>query len=355
VTLLLVYAGVALGFSFVCSVLEAVLLSVTPAFVGTLIETGHRAGTVLRRLKEDVDRPLAAILTLNTVAHTVGAVGVGAEAQKLWGSESLTIASAVLTLLVLFLSEIIPKTLGAVYWRQLAPWAARILPPMIWCLYPLVWVSQLMAGVFSAGKESSDAVLPEEIAAMARLGFQAGTVDEREGTIVRNLFRLGEVKVRDVMTPRTVMLSLSADTTVDEALDEHGELPFSRIPVWESEPAKVVGYVRRDALLQASRAGYDQPIRELMAPIPIVPESLSVSRLFDSLADEREHIAIAIDEFGGVAGLVTMEDVLETLLGFEIVDEVDPVPDMRALARQRWRQRAERLGISVDEQDVTER
>lgn len=353
-TLLLVYATVALGFSFLCSVLEAVLLSVTPAYVGTLTEKGRKVGTVLRRLKEEVDRPLAAILTLNTVAHTVGAVGVGAEAQKIWGSESLTVASAVLTLLVLFLSEIIPKTLGAVYWRQLAPWAAWILPPLIWVLFPLVWISQLMARIFSGGKKKGGAVLPEEIAAMARLGFKAGTVEEREGTIVRNVFRLGDVKVRDIMTPRTVVVSLAADRTVDEVLDEHGALHFSRIPVWEDEPHNVVGYVRRDALLHAGRGGSDQAIGELMTPILVVPESLSVSRLFDRLADEREHVAIAIDEFGGVAGLVTMEDVLETLLGFEIVDEVDPVPDMRALARQRWRQRAESLGIAVDEQEATD-
>jgi CBS domain containing-hemolysin-like protein len=279
---------------------------------------------------------------------------VGAEAQKLWGSQALTVASAVMTLLVLFLSEIIPKTLGALYWRQLAPWMAWLLPPLIWALFPLVWISKFTARVFSAGKRKGMAVLPEEIAAMTHLGFKAGTVEELEGNIVRNLFRLGNVKVRDIMTPRTVMFSLPASQTVDEVLDEHSELHFSRIPVWTDEPHNIVGYVRRDALLHLGRGGSDREIAALMAPILVVPETLAVSRLFDCFVDDREHLAIAIDEFGSVAGLVTMEDALETLLGLEIVDEVDLAPDMRALARQRWRKRAARLGVSVDEYDGAE-
>ncbi len=347
-TLLLIYVAVALGFSFICSVLEAVLLSITPAYVGTLNEKRPALATTLRKLKEDVDRPLAAILSLNTIAHTVGAVGVGAEAQKLWGSEVLTIASAVLTLLVLFLSEIIPKTLGAVYWRRLAPLAAWLLPPLIWVLFPLVWVSQLMSGMFSAGKKKGRTVLPEEIAAMAQLGFKAGTVEELEGNIVRNLFRLGDVRVRDIMTPRTVVFTLEATRTVASVLDEHSKLPFSRIPLWSEDPHNVVGYVRRDALLDAGRKEGEREIGELMTPILVVPETLTVWRLFERLIDEREHITVVIDEFGSVAGLATMEDVLETLLGLEIVDEVDPVPDMRALARQRWEERAQRLGIPVE-------
>jgi CBS domain containing-hemolysin-like protein len=176
--LLFVYVTAALGISFLCSVMEAVLLSVTPAYIEALSETRRRVGSTLATLKEDVDRPLAAILSLNTIAHTAGAIGVGAEAQKLWGSQALTVASAVMTLLVLFLSEIIPKTLGALYWRQLAPWMAWLLPPLIWALFPLVWISNFTARVFSAGKRKGMAVLPEEIAAMTHLGYKAGTLEE---------------------------------------------------------------------------------------------------------------------------------------------------------------------------------
>ena len=353
-TLLILYVALALGVSFLCSIMEAVLLSVTPPFVAQTERDRPRLGKRLHALKSGIDRPLAAILSLNTIAHTVGAVGVGAEAQKLWGSEALTAASAVLTLLVLFLSEIIPKTLGAVYWRRLAPTAAWLLPPMIFALYPLVWVSQLLARMFSAGKEKGGHISPEEITAMAHLGYKAGTVEEIEGNIVRNLFRLGDVKVRDIMTPRTVVFSLSAGRTVDEVLDSHPDLHFSRIPVWVDEPDNVVGYVRRDALLHAGRKDGGREIGELMVPVLVVPETLPVSKLFDRLTGEREQVAIVIDEFGSLAGLATMEDVLETLLGLEIVDEVDPVADMRALARERWEERAERLGIAVEEDASTD-
>lgn len=348
-TLLLVYVSLALGFSFVCSVLEAVLLSATPAYVASLEERGRSSGATWRRLKEDVDRPLGAILSLNTIAHTVGAAGAGAQAQEIWGSEVLAITSVILTLLILYLSEIIPKTLGAVYWRQLAPTVARILPPLIWMLYPLVWIAELLARLFSRGKVS-EAISPGEITALARLAEEAGTVRGAEQRIVRNLFQLDSVATRDVMTPRTVMFSLDEEATIDEVLETHPELHFSRIPIWRGGVDNVVGYVLKDdLLLAATRGGGTKRLAELEREIPVVVESLPLSRLFERLVEEREHFALVIDGFGSVAGVVTMEDVLETLLGLEIVDEADAVTDMRALARARWRERAARLGLEPDD------
>ncbi|MGD2134765.1 MAG: hemolysin family protein [Gemmatimonadales bacterium] len=344
--LLVVYGLIALGVSFLCSLLEAVLLSVTPSFVGARAVEGTRTGRQLRVLKDDVDRPLAAILSLNTIAHTAGAAGVGAQAVFLWGSAALGIASAALTLMILVLSEIIPKTLGALYWRQFAGFTARTLIVMIWVLWPLVKLSQGVTRVIARRRAAGGGVEREEIHALAELGARDGTLAPREGWLIQNVLSLRSLRTEDIMTPRTVMRALPLETPVADVLDDTTTLQFSRIPVYEQHKDHVTGYVLKDqVLLCAARDEHDRTVGTLAREIVLVPESLSLPDLFSRLMERGEHIAVVVDEYGGTAGIVTMEDVVETVLGLEIVDELDSVEDMQGLARQQWYRRARRLGL----------
>ncbi len=346
-TLLLTYLGTALGFSFLCSVLEAALLSITPAALAGLQHEKPKVGARLRALKEHIDRPLAAILSLNTIAHTVGAAGVGAEAQLLWGSDVLAITSVVLTLLILILSEIIPKTLGALYWRRLTGFVAGVLPPMILLLAPLVWLSQQITG-FLKKRSKIETLSREEFTALLHIGEEQGVFDKSEMRILGNLFRFSSLRTRDIMTPRTVMFSFEENTTVAEAVAEQKALIFSRIPIYRGEPDHVIGYVLKDQiLLLAARDQLRIPLRDVARDVQMVPDSLPLPALFERLLDHREHIAVVVDEYGGVDGVVTMEDVLETLIGLEIIDEMDSVKDMRAMARARWKERAKRTGMAT--------
>ncbi|MCA9530960.1 MAG: HlyC/CorC family transporter [Myxococcales bacterium] len=345
-SLLLLYIGLAVCASFLCSILEAVLLSVSPSFIATLEEDRPAVGRRMRKLKSDVDQPLAAVLSLNTIANTIGAAGVGAQAQRLWGSNALAIASAALTLLILVVAEIVPKTLGAVYWRSLVGFASRALPVLIVVLAPLVWLSRrITTGLRRRGAQAGGQTLSrEELAALATVGREHGLIDESESRILRNLFLLSELRARDIMTPRTVVYMLSTDTTVGEAIEDRSALSFSRIPVWKGEREHVVGYVLKDRLLLlGARGERGREVGTLVRPLVVVPESLAVTQVFERLLQRREHMALVIDEYGGVDGVVTMEDVLETLLGLEIVDEADAVKDMRAMARAKWEERARRM------------
>jgi CBS domain containing-hemolysin-like protein len=342
-SLLLVYVAIALGVSFVCSILEAVLLSITPSYLAKLEQDRPKVGARVRALKLHIDRPLAAILSLNTIAHTVGAAGVGAEAQRLWGSEVLAITSAVLTLLILFVSEIIPKTLGAMYWRRLSGFIAAVLPPLILILLPLVRLSEAITG-FMRRRRVDEKLSREEFAALARVGEEQGVFDESEMRILRNLFLFGSLRTRDIMTPRTVMFSLEENTTVREAMAERGSMVFSRIPIWKETPDQITGYILKDQLLlRAARDELDVPVHAFAREALMVPDTVALPALFENLLDKREHIAVVVDEYGGVDGVVTMEDVLETLIGLEIVDEMDSVKDMRAMARAKWEVRAKHI------------
>lgn len=345
--LLIFYVTLALGISFLCSVMEAVLLSISPSFVAQVETKNLRLGKHLRSLKDDVDRPLAAILSLNTIAHTVGAAGAGAQGAAVFGDAFVGVISAVLTFLILVLSEIIPKTLGAVYWRQLTPWVVRLLVPTIWTMWPLVWMSQGLTKILARGKKQV-LISREELTALADLGAQEGVVHEEESRILKNLFRLGKVQVRDIMTPRTVVFALPADQTVAEVLAAHPEIRFSRLPIFGKNRDDIHGFVlHSDLLIRAAGQQGDVPLSELSRPLETVPSDLSLRQLFERLMNTRAHIALVVDEYGGTAGVVTMEDLLETLIGLEIVDEADVVHDMQELARQKWRERASRLGLTL--------
>ena len=329
--LLVLYLLLALGVSFLCSLTESGLLSLSHARVAVLAKAGRSSGRILERMKENIERPLAAILTLNTVAHTIGAAGVGAEAYVIFGSEWVAVTSVVLTVLILVFSEIIPKTLGVVYAGQLAPFTAYTITGMIYLSYPLVVVFQALSRMLGRGHEQK--LTREEFALIAELGQTEGALHEKEYRIIRNLLRLRKVRVCDVMTPRTVVFMLQKDQTVRQVLDQHRPLRFSRVPIYGEGPDDIAGLVLRHALSSALQDGRGTcALAELAGPVHAVPESAHLDLVLDEFMRRREHLFLAVDEHGGTAGIVTLEDAIETLLGTEIVDETDPVVDMRELA-----------------------
>lgn len=352
--LLIAYVMLALGVSFLCSIMEAVLLSITPSFIEMRAKDGSRTAAKLYALKTDIDRPLAAILSLNTVAHTVGAAGAGAQAAYVYGDAAIGIFSGILTLLILVFSEIIPKTLGAIYWRHLAAPVTRLLIPTIWITWPLVKLSQAITRLLSPA-ERQDAISREEISAMAELGEEQGLLAASESRIIQNLFRFSSLRVKDIMTPRIVVFALPETLTVQEVVEEHHEFRFSRIPIYTETRDDVTGYVLKDdILLKAAQDKGRLTLRELKRDMLVVPDALPLHELFERMLDRLEHIALVVDEYGGVGGVVSMEDVVETILGLEIVDEVDSAEDMQHLARRQWLSRARRLGIVPRELEKSE-
>jgi CBS domain containing-hemolysin-like protein len=350
VTLLALYVGMAIGFSFLCSIAEAVLLSITQPYVEQIREQNPRRAQQLQKLKFDnIDRSLAAILTLNTIAHTVGAIGAGAQANVVFGSYWFGVFSAVMTLLILFASEIVPKTLGAVFWRQLVGptlWYIRIL---IFLLYPVVWVSEILTKIFSFGHKGHE-FSRDELDAMARVGHQSGGLGDKEAKVIRSLLRFGSLRAADIMTPRTVITALKEDLSLDEAAHVSMRYPFARIPVYDQQIDHITGFVMRyDIMLGNHKGQGEEPLSSIRREIPFFPHSATLSSLLESFFDGGHHIAIIVDEYGGVDGLVSMEDIIETLMGLEITDELDEFTDLQDLAREEWLQRAKSLGI-VDEQ-----
>ena len=343
--LILLLAGT-LGFSFLCSILEAVILSVTPSYVVAVTKRRPRTGRLLAGYKRDAERPLAAILALNTIANTAGATGGGAQALALFGSTSVGLVSALLTLLVLFLSEIIPKTIGATHWRALAPPATRVTQWLIYGMFPFVWAGGLLRRVVQRGHRPTR-VSKDELHAIADLGRQEGMVQDSESRVLRNVIRFGSLRVREIMTPRTVVVAFAEQTTVREVLGDRLGLRFSRIPIYAGNIDAVTGYVlKSDLLLSAAEGRSARQLAELKRTIRLVPDTQPLRDLFTRFLDQREHIAVLVDQYGGMAGIVTMEDVVESLLGSEIVDESDVEIDMQKAARRRWQRRARAMGMT---------
>lgn len=343
------YVLLALVFSFLCSVAEAVLLSITPAYIEDQKEKHPRRAVLLKELKQDnVDRSLAAILTLNTIAHTVGAIGAGAQATVVFGSAWFGVFSAVMTLMILFLSEVLPKTLGAVYWSKLAGLTAYYVKGLIVVLYPIVWLSEKFTKLFLRGKKVH-VFSRDEFVAMARVGEQTGQIANNEARMIRNLFRFDSMEVTDIMTPRIVISALPADITIAEGLASIEQKPFSRLPLYQTDIDDITGFVLKDdVLLRIAQGRADEPLASLKRKMLVVPETVSLTTLLENLLKDRHHIALVVDEYGGTAGLVTLEDLVETLTGMEITDEKDAVVDMRALARRQWKERARIMGLDVD-------
>ncbi len=336
---LVFYLVFALGVSFICSLLESVLLSISVAYIALLIKEGHRSGKILKHMKLNINHPLAAILTLNTVANVVGAAGVGSQTYLLFGKEWVALVSGILTLLILVCSEIIPKTLGAVYWKRIAPYAAYLMKFFIIITYPVVKVLEFISS-FISNKKSHETISREEIKVLAEIGRKEGILIEKEARIIKNLLLLSEMRAEDILTPRAVMLAFQKDRTVKQVLQDNLEIPFSRIPVFASDLDEIVGFVHQKELLQKYYTdGKNKPLEQLLNPIFSVPAAKSIADLLDEFISRREHIFHVVDEYGGTAGIVTLEDAIETLLGVEIVDEFDSVEDMRLHAIEKWKKK----------------
>ncbi len=333
---LLFYITIALGISFMCSVWEAVMLSVPVSHIELMVDQGSPAGRIMQGLRQNVERPISAILTLNTIAHTVGAAGAGAEATAIFGSEFFGIISAVLTLLILVFSEIIPKTLGAVYAKQLTAFTAHSLRILLFLFGPAVWAFEFMTRVLRPSEEAPT-VTRSELQVMARISAAEGGIQERENRIVTNLLQLADVQVETIMTPRTVVLMFQQQMTVGEVIEKHKFIPFSRIPIYNESADDIKGYVLRHEIYKRVAADeHDVQLKDLARDIHVVPETNTVAQVLDEFILKQDHVFVVIDEYGGTAGLITLEDTVETLLGIEILDESDRVADLRQVARRRY-------------------
>ena len=353
--LLTIYVSIAIGVSFICSVLEAVLLSISPSYIAQLKQNGHPAAESLDKLKTDIDRPLASILTLNTIAHTIGAATAGAQAAVVFGSQWLGVFSAVLTLGILVLSEIVPKTIGATYWRQLAPASASVLRWMVFFLTPFVWFSEQITKRLARGHEAPK--MRDELSAMAILAKESGEFAEGESKILSNLLGIQDVPITQVMTPRPVVFRVDAEMSINQFLTDHKDTPFSRPLVYSEQSDNIIGFVHRLELFKLQQAGCgEKPLGDVMRPIHVLLNNLPLPKAFDQMMAQRLQLSLVVDEYGTIQGIITLEDIFEHLVGEEIVDEADKTTDMQELAFQRWEKWKEKHGVieSRDEEDEFE-
>jgi CBS domain containing-hemolysin-like protein len=332
--LLFIYIFVALGFSFVCSIAEAVILSVSSAYISVLEKDGNPSGALLRKQVSDINQPLAAILSLNTIAHTMGAAGAGAQAAVVFGDAYLGLASAILTLLILVFSEIIPKTLGATYWRKLAPITGYFLKYLIIVLWPFVKMAQKLTSRLH-DESPLKGLSRDELFAMAALSLEEGQIVSQEATVMQNLLNLQQTKVRQAMTHRTVVFSVPDSMSVENFVLQHADATFSRIPVYENaEPEKISGYVlKTDILLAHAKGNIDKPMSAFRRDMVTILSSMPLAKAFEPLHSQRGNILLIVDEYGGLEGILTVEDLVESLFGIDIIDESDQVVSMRKLAQ----------------------
>ncbi|NQT76255.1 MAG: HlyC/CorC family transporter [Bacteroidetes bacterium] len=337
--LLLFYLFLALFVSSLCSVMESVLLSTPISFLNVKEESGHKSATTFIKLKNNIEKPLSAILSLNTVAHTIGAAGVGAQATKMFGELYFGIISAILTLLILVFSEIIPKTIGARYWRRLALVSGIIINAMVIITFPLVIMTGYITKLFSRNINELS-VSREEISAMANIGTEEGVFEEKENKIIQNLIRLRNLKVSEIMTPRVVVTVADENMSLEEFLLKKEFLYYSRIPIYAKNNENITGYVFRQTVFEKlAEEKTNLKLLDICREIVVVHEFQTLLSVWEVLLEKKEHIALVVDEYGGMDGIVTMEDIIEALLGIEIVDERDKIIDMQQYARERWNER----------------
>ena len=353
--LLILFAALSIFFSFMCSILEASLLSITPSYIKIKRKEGKQYAQILANLKQDIDKPLIAILTINTIAHTVGAILVGVQAEKTFGDggNSVGIVSAIMTLAILVLSEIIPKTIGATYWQSLGNFTAKSLKIMIFPLKytGILWLMMLTTKLIGKSAHVSS-MSREEFAAITDAAEEEGVFEESETTVIKNLLVFKSVEAKDVMTPFSVAITEDESMTLKDFYQNHRNLKFSRIPVYQEKSNNISGFILKDDVLEEviDEKGH-QSLSEIKRDILVTNDNTPIPELFEIFVQKRAHISMIVDEYGNVTGIVTMEDIIETLLGLEIMDESDSVEDMQMLARKNWERRAKRLGLIQRKQD----
>lgn len=340
--LLFLYLLLALVVSFLCSTLESVLMTTTLSYINLCEEEGHKVATLMKRFKSEPEEALAAILSLNTIANTIGAAGVGQQATEVFGSQWFGLVSAVMTLMILIFSEIIPKTIGTTYWKNLMGFTARTIRVLIFLLYPFVLLVRYITRLFPEAEEAT--VSREEVVALANVGEEEGVIEEDENKIIRNIMRLDEIKANDVMTPRVVCAIADEKMTLREYYDSDEYDHFSRIPVYAESPEYITGYVLRDdALEDLAEDHFKFTLGKIKRTLPQYNEEMSIGDIFDKMLREKSQIAVVIDEYGCFQGILTLEDIIETIFGLEIIDESDVITDMQQYARERWQMRQKRF------------
>ena len=345
--LLLTYLFIALVFSFLCSILEASLLSTSQVFIQMKLAEGKKYAKALDQYKNNIDLPLAAILTLNTFAHTIGAAGVGSQVQKVWGNEYLTVASFILTLIILIASEIIPKTLGALHWKRLGLFTVITLRFMIYSpLYPFIYLTNFITRLLRKNVEEGARISKSEFRAITDSVIEEGVIESEESRILQNLMKFQSIRVKNIMTPQIMIEAAEESVPIEAWFKKNRDIPFSRIPIYEEEINKVTGFVLKDEVMEKiiEKRG-EEPLKSILRPISMVHEDTPIVRLLSRLIERKMHMTIVVDEYGQVSGLVTMEDLFETLIGLEIVDEMDSVEDLQVLARKNWEVRAKKMGL----------
>jgi len=325
--------------------MEAVILSATPAYIKARIYDGKKFAPWLKKYKENIDKSLATILTLNTFAHTVGAAGVGAQAQALWGNEYLTLVSIILTIFILVFSEIIPKTIGANYWMNLTEFTVYALRILMFLLYPFVVISQVITSLLNIKKKET-VLARADLNVIAEMALEEGLLKKSESRIIQNIARFDKIRAKDIMTPRTIIFAARDSEIQKDFYTQNPDISFSRIPVYSESLDDIRGYFLKDELLVSLIKGSSKKkLSSLSRNITVVYENLPIPEVYQVLTSKNEHIALIVDEYGGTAGIVTLEDIIETILGIEIVDEMDDIEDLRHAARERWKKRAARMGI----------
>ena len=337
-SLLLLYLLGAMGISFLCSLLESVLMSTPISYITMKEEEGDRNAALFMQMKTDPDRPLAAILSLNTIANTIGAAGVGQQATLLFGSHWFGLVSAIMTLLILLFSEILPKTIGTSHWKGLLG-LARVMRLLTYLLFPIVWlIEKIRKAISHEGPDTG--ISREEVSAMANMGEEEGVIDNSENKVIQNIIKLDDIKAYDVMTPRVVAAIAPESMTLKQFYKKEDLSHNSRIPVYADSPEFITGYVLRyDVLENLAEDQFDTRLRTIKRKIAAFHEETSVSDIWESLLRTKAQLALIIDDYGCFQGIITLEDIIETILGMEIIDENDTVTDMQQYARERWLKR----------------
>jgi CBS domain containing-hemolysin-like protein len=340
--LLITYFFIAIGISFLCSILEAVILSITPAYIKVIKSKKKNSGKLLEKQKENIDQSIGAILTLNTFAHTFGAAGVGAEAVKIFGNEYMFYVSALLTILILIFSEIIPKTIGAYYWKPLSIFSSKIIQILIFITYPLLYLMNKITTCISKKQSVEQLITKEELEATVNMGEIAGILKEKDSLIIENILTLNEIKIKDIYTPRKVVFALEKQalqkSLTNQTLTELDTLKlkeYSRVPIYDGHIDNIIGIILSKELFYQYISTSNSDTSTLIKPVYKINENIPVSKLLDLFISKKEHMFIVVDKYNQTEGIVTLEDAIETLLGIEIVDELDQTIDLRELAKQK--------------------
>lgn len=320
------------GVSFLCSILESILLSTNVSYIAVLEKKNPTAGKLLKKLKGDIDISIASILILNTIANTLGATAIGVQAQNVFGGDKtlVMITSIVLTFLILFFAEIIPKTIGAVYWKQLAPIAGRIIKIFIFITYPLIIITQFVTK--KIGSDNNDSISREELIHSTLLSEEEGIIGDLESDIIENTLTLNNMKIKDILTPRSVVYAIDKRNSIKDIIEDKRTFKFSRVPIYDGSIDNIVGLVLTKKLFKQALIDKDVTIESIMKPVISLNENIPVSKALNMFIQKKEHMFIVADSYDQTEGIVTLEDCIETLLGLEIMDESDTTPDMRRLA-----------------------